>query len=150
MDLIREINKQLKKIVSILDKREEEKIKDSFRLPETLAKSKRWQDVLIKIFEYAPNRYGYRADGTLLKDLEKLKMFELELELCMAFLEDNKLIERIISKEGGRGSIGLTQRGFDVSFEIEKIKSEKRFRWYTIIISTLALIISIVSIITRH
>lgn len=142
MDIVHGINKQFKKIVSKLDEIEGRKLKKQFEYIETLSESKRWKDVLNKIADYAPHLYGYRVgeNHTLLK---KLKMSTEELGLCLSFLEDNELIKHI-PKEGGYGTIGLTKKGFDTSFEIEKIKSEERLKWYAIFLSAMAILFSVV------
>lgn len=136
MDVIHGINKQLKKIVS---KREEKKFEKYHESTENLAESKRWKDVLNKISDYAPHQYGYKLDDNH-ELIKKLKMSKLELELCISFLEDNELITHIT--RGVFGNIGLTKKGFDTSFEIDKIKSEERLKWLTIGISIVAIFLS--------
>lgn len=146
MDLIHILNKQFKKIVSKLDEIEGRKFKKQFEAIETLAESKRWKDVLNKISDYAPHQYGYNLKNHSL--LKKLKMSSIELDLCISFLEDNELIVHIPKKDG-YGHIGLTKKGFDVSFEIEKINLDKKFRRNTIIISVSAILVSIVLVVVN-
>lgn len=142
MDIVHGINKQLKKIVSMLKEMEGRKFEKYYQFIEALAESKRWKEVLNKIADYAPHQYGYKVDETH-ELVKKLKMSADELRLCIAFLEDNELIT-YLPKGGGCGNIGLTKKGFDTSFEIKKIKSEERLKWLTIILSGLAILVSVV------
>lgn len=140
MDILLGIIKLLKKTVSKLEEIKGRRFRKYYESIETTAESKRWREVLKKISDYAPHQYGYKVDDNH-NLLKKLKMSSVELDLCISFLENNGLIEHIPKKDGF-GNIGLTKKGFDTSFEIEKIESERRFKMYTIIISVLAIIVS--------
>ncbi len=97
-----------------------------------------WKNVLLEIYRFAPGNYGESHKVNFWDDQHTLaKKFGIngqELGLAIAFLEDNKLIE----KQGTSGigldseqinpnwsrSVILTEKGFNVVIELEKQKRE--------------------------
>jgi len=84
-----------------------------------------WKDVLNEIYTFAPDRYGWGKKGWTddHKLAKEVGISGDQLMKAMCFLEYNKLVEYDAS-EGNW--INLTEKGFNVAFQIEKNRSDNR------------------------
>lgn len=92
------------------------------KLFKEIATAKNWKRVLMEIYRFAPNQIGdsikihkYHDNHHLAK---KLKITGQELGNTIAFLEDQKLINTLVSSFSSSWS--LTEKGFNVAIELEK------------------------------
>jgi len=111
------------------------KLKNTF---EKVGKAKSWKEILNEIYNSLPSQYGRGTKG--IDDnhplAKKLKISGFELEQCLMFLSDQKLI---YYKENNW--IGLTEKGFNIALENEKHKSNLQLQ-LTITVFTAFLVIT--------
>lgn len=125
-----------------------------------LPTSSKWKRILTEIYRHSPNGYIETHDSKFMSDKHplaiKLKIKGLELGYSIGFLRENKLIKDTDTLEPLNefsinpdwfNRIYLTEKGFNLAFEIEKqwreIKEKKRFeelqRWMVILTAILVL-----------
>jgi hypothetical protein len=78
-----------------------------------------WKEILLIIYKFSPNQYGWGNKG-FTKDhnlVKKSKIDPKNVMLSISFLEENNLI---YSPNKNTNLFSITEKGFNVAFELEK------------------------------